>query len=212
MQTPHKPIALELRGASTALDVELARAEIYGLLARLLYAAPDADLLGALQVAVTEAPDPGGFLQEPWQDLVAAARAASVAQLQDEYAALFGGVGRPEVLLYASHYLSGFLNEKPLVELRRDLAELGLQRDDAMAETEDHAAYVCEVMRFLIAGDDAAISNLARQHQFFARHVQTWLPACCDAMAAHPRAQFCAALARFAHAFVRVEQQAFEMN
>lgn len=207
-----KPIALELRGASPVLDVEIARAEIYGLLARLFYAAPDAQLLSDLQVAVTEAPDAGGFLQEPWQDLVAAARATTPEQVQAEYTALFGGVARPDVLLYASHYLTGFLNEKPLAELRHDLANLGLQRDDAMAETEDHAAYLCEVMRYLIAGDDAAISNLARQHTFFACHLQPWLPACCDTLAAHPKAQFCAALARFTHAFVQVEQQAFEMN
>ena len=76
---------------------------------------------------------------------------------------LFGGVGKPEVYLFGSHYLSGFLNEKPLARLRTDLAALGLARDEAMPETEDHIAYLCEVMRYLIAGDEVAIANLARQ-------------------------------------------------
>ena len=86
-----------------------------------------------------------------------------------EYDALFGGVGKPEVYLFGSHYLSGFLNEKPLARLRDDLAELGLARDEAMPETEDHIAYLCEVMRYLIAGDDVAVANLTRQREFFAR-------------------------------------------
>ena len=92
-----------------------------------------------------------------------------------EYDALFGGVGKPEVYLFGSHYLSGFLNEKPLARLRDDLAALGLARDEAMPETEDHIAYLCEVMRYLIAGDDVAVANLTRQREFFAAHLQPWV-------------------------------------
>ena len=77
------------------------------------------------------------------------------------------GVGKPELVLYGSHYLSGFLNEKPLAALRGALAALGLARDDAMPETEDHVAYLCEVKRYLIAGDDVTVSNLTRQRAFF---------------------------------------------
>ena len=197
---------------SSALDEETARAEIYGLLAQLYYAPPSAELLGALQVAVTEAPAPGAFLEEPWRLLVAAARAATPAELVKEFDALFGGVGKPEVYLFGSHYLSGFLNEKPLARLRTDLAVLGLTRDEAaMPETEDHIAYLCEVMRYLIAGDDVAVANLTRQGEFFATHLQPWANALCDAIAAHPRARFYAALAGFTRAFVGVEAQGFDM-
>ncbi len=77
----------------------------------------------------------------------------------DEYSTLFGGVGKPEVYLFASHYLSGFLNDKALARLRSDLAALGLARDEAMPETEDHIAYLCEVMRYLIAGDEVSVSE-----------------------------------------------------
>ena len=101
-------------------------------------------------------------MQGPWHDLVAAARTCSDAAICDEYNQLFMGMGKPEVYLFASHYLSGFLNEKPLAALRGDLVHLGLARDDGMSETEDHFAYVCEVMRYLIAGDDVAVANAVR--------------------------------------------------
>jgi TorA maturation chaperone TorD len=199
----------ELSGST--LDEETARAEVYGLLAALYYAPPSAELLAQLRVAVTEAPAKGGMLEEPWREVVAATRNADDASIQAEYNALFGGVGKPEVYVFGSHYLSGFLNEKPLARLRTDLAKLGLQRDETMPETEDHFAYLCEVMRYLIAGDDVAVANLTQQKSFFGDHVQAWTPAMCDAVAAHPRAKFYAALAGFTRAFLSVEAQGFDM-
>lgn len=199
------------RPERSALDEETARAEIYGLLAALYYAPPDLQLLARLRVAVTEAPAAQGFLEEPWRAVVGAARGCSDAAIEAEFETLFGGVGKPEVCLYASYHLSGFLNEKPLAVLRGDLAKLGLTRDAAMPETEDHIAYLCEVMRFLIAGDDAGVSNLARQQRFFAAHLQPWVAQCCEGLQRHPQARFYAALARFTHAFMTVEAQAFDM-
>lgn len=193
------------------LDEETARAEVYGLLAALYYAAPSAELHENLQMAVTEAPAPGALLETSWAELVAAARGQSLADIGREYDALFGGVGKPEVYLFGSHYLSGFLNEKPLAALRTDIAALGLARDEAMPETEDHVAYLCEVMRYLIAGDDAAVANLTRQREFFARHVQPWLPMMCEAVMSHPKARFYRALAAFTQTFASVETQGFDM-
>lgn len=196
---------------TSALDEETARAEIYGLLAQLYYAPPTAQLLAALRVAVTDAPAQGAFLEEPWRQLVGAAREMPDAAIAGEYDALFGGVGKPELYLFGSHYLSGYLNEKPLARLRDTLAELGLARDEAMPETEDHLAYLCEVMRYLIAGDDVAVANLTRQREFFTTHLMPWANDLCDAIAAHPRARFYAALAAFTKAFVSVEAQGFDM-
>ena len=196
---------------SSALDEETARAELYGVLSQLYYAPPSPELLSALRVAVTEAPMEGGFLQESWQQLVAAARAQDDAVIAAEYDRLFGGVGKPEVFVYASHYLAGFLNEKPLARLRTSLDRLGLARGDTMPETEDHVAYLCEVMRYLIAGDDMAVCNLTAQRDFFAEHIQPWLPAMCNALEQHPAAQFYGAVARLTRAFVAVESQGFDM-
>lgn len=196
---------------SSALDEEVARAEMYGLLASLFYQPPDAEGLVQLQAAVTEAPEPGAFLEEPWRELVAQARSLTAAQIAQEYGTLFGGVGKPEVYLFGSHYLSGFLNEKPLVQLRDDLAALGLTRSEQMPETEDHVAYLLEVMRYLIAGDDVAVCNLARQAEFFNRHLQPWLARLCQTLAGHPRAAFYARLATLTEAFASVEAQGFDL-
>lgn len=196
---------------TSALDEETARAEVYGLLAQLFYGPPPADLLAALRVAVTEAPAQGGFLEEPWRELVGSARAQDDAAIAEEYDALFGGVGKPEIFLFGSHYIAGYLNEQPLVRLRDALAALGLARDEAMPETEDHIACECEVMRYLIAGDDMAVANLTRQREFFTAHLQPWVDAMCEAIAAHPKARFYAVLAQFTRAFMQVEAQAFDL-
>ena len=197
---------------SSALDEETARAELYGLIAELFYAPPTPALLAQLRVAATEAPASGGFLEEPWRALVGVARELDDASIAQEHQALFGGVGKPEVYVYASHYLSGFLNEKPLAQLRTDLAVLGLTRDSAtMSETEDHVSYLMEVMRFLVAGDDVAVSNLTQQSKFFAAHVQTWVLDLCDTLQANPRARFYAALSGLTRAFVSVETQGFDL-
>ena len=196
---------------SSALDEETARAEVYGLLAALFYAPPAPELLAQIRVAVTEAPASGAFLEESWRQLVGRARELSDQAVADEYEALFGGLGKPEVQLFGSHHLSGFLNEKPLAALRGDLAGLGLTRDETMPETEDHIAYLCEVMRFLIAGDDVEISNLSRQQAFFTAHLQPWVIRLCDSLEAHPNARFYGALAGFTRAFFSVETQGFDM-
>lgn len=210
MSTPSESHdALLAQGSS--LDEETARAEVYGLLATLYYAPPATELLDQLRVAATEAPAEGGFLEEPWRALVGAARELDLALVTAEYNALFGGVGKPEIYLFGSHYLSGFLNEKPLAKLRDDLAALGLGRDEALPETEDHIAYLCEVMRYLIAGDDVAVANLTKQREFFVDHLQPWVNQLCDVLEGHPRARFYAALAGFTRAFISVEMQGFDM-
>ena len=190
---------------------EIARAELYGLLARLWLAPPDAALLQQFNVAVTEAPEPGGYLEAPWQALVAAMRETMVEAAALEFAALFQGVGKPEVFAYGSYFLAGFMNEKPLAQLRSDLAALGLTRDETQLETEDHIAYVFEVMRYLIAGDDAGVSNLEQQRRFFRNHVQTWVDQLCDAVNEQPAARLWRAIAVMTKAFVVVEAQAFDL-
>jgi TorA maturation chaperone TorD len=197
--------------ASADDSEELARAELYGLLARLWIGPPDAALLSQFGVAITEAPQPGGMLEAPWQALVAAMRATTPEAAASEYDALFGGVGKPEVFLYGSYYLAGFLNEQPLAALRADLAAIGLARDEARSETEDHVAGVFEVMRYLIAGDDVAVCNLEQQRRFFRAHLQPWVDQLADAAQAQPRSVLWREVAGLTRAFVQVETQAFDM-
>jgi TorA maturation chaperone TorD len=168
---------------------ELARAELYGLLSLLWLEPPDDALLARFRVAVTEAPQQGGHLEAPWGVLVSTMRATTAEAAAEEHDALFGGVGKPEIFLFGSFYLTGFLNEKPLAVLRHDLQQLGLERDEARAETEDHLAYLLEVMRYLIAGDDVAVCNLEQQ-----RRLRVWRE-----------------LAIFTRAFIQVETQGFDL-
>ena len=203
--------ALPLRFASADDAEELARAELYGLLARLWLAPPDDALLAQFKVAVTQAPQPGGHLEAPWEALVAAMRATSIEAAADEYEALFLGVGKPEVFLYGSYYQAGFLNEQPLAALRADLRRLGLTRDESTGGTEDHVSYLFEVMRYLIAGDDVAACNLEQQRRFFRTHLQPWLDALCDAVDAQPRAALWRAIATLTRAFAQVETQGFDL-
>lgn len=196
---------------SSALDEETARAELYGLLALLFYSAPSTELMEQLRVAATDTPTAGAFLEEPWRALVGAARDMSDAAIQSEYDTLFGGVGKPEVYLYGSHFLSGFLNEKPLARLRTELNQLGLARSESMPETEDHFAYLCEVMRYLVAGDDVAVANLTKQREFFSTHIQPWASLMCDDIKKNPNARFYAILAELTQAFMGIEAQGFDM-
>jgi TorA maturation chaperone TorD len=198
-------------GTGDALDEELARSELYGLLSVLYYAPPSAELLAQLQVALTDAPASGALLEGPWRTLVGRARAMPLASIESEYNELFGGIGKPEIYLYGSHFLSGFLNEKPLAKLRADLAGLDLARSEAMSETEDHFAYLCEVMRYLIAADGPSDVRLTRQRQFFASHLQPWVAQLCGAIESHPRARFYSALAALTRSFMDVEAQGFDM-
>jgi len=203
--------ASPLRFASADGGEELARAELYGLLAQLWIAPPDEALLQQFKVAVTQAPEAGASLEAPWQALVAAMRSTTSAEAAAEYDALFGGVGKSEIFLYGSYYLSGYLNERPLALLRAELQRLGLARDETRAETEDHIAYLFEVMRYLIAGDDVALCNLEQQRRFFRTQLQPWVAQLCDAIDAHPRAKTWRAVADMTRQFVAVEAQAFDL-
>jgi TorA maturation chaperone TorD len=190
---------------------EAARADVYGLLARLWSAPPDDALLQQFALPRADAPAPGSFLAVPWQALADALRATTPRAAADEYDTLFLGVGKPEVFLYGSFYLSGFLHETPLAALRAELASLGLGRDPVAGETEDHIAFLCEVMRYLIAGDDIAHCNLERQRRFWRAHLQPWIERLCESVQGHEAAVIYSALAGFTRAFAQVETQALDM-
>ena len=165
---------------------DLARADLYGVLAELFYAPPTAERL--VQIGHAGA-DGGTPLGAAWNALSAAARATKPDDARDDYEHMFIGVGKPLVYLYGSWYLAGFLMEKPLAALRADLHVLGLERADAVPESEDHIAALCEVMRYLIASDISSAQSRDygggsaedAQRRFFATHIQPWSDRLCDA-------------------------------
>ncbi|MCL6468919.1 MAG: molecular chaperone, partial [Ralstonia sp.] len=202
---------------------DLARADLYGLLATLFFHAADADLLQRIAAAPLDPIGDGDIaaadaqaaassaLTQAWRKLVARAGQTTAEQADDEYTELFIGVGKPEVFLYGSYYQAGFMNEKPLVVLRDDLRRHGLERAEGITETEDHLATLCEVMRYLIAGDDVAVARIGEQRAFFQRHLAPWVDTACDAVLQHPRAALYADVAGLAKAFFDVERLALEL-
>jgi TorA maturation chaperone TorD len=196
----------------TDAEEDTARADLYGLLAALFYRAPDAGILHQIATNRAQGEAATSALGEAWNGLAESAGSLLTEDIAAEYAALFIGVGKPDIFLYGSYYIAGFLNEKPLVALRDDLARYGLERGDDVSETEDHLSTLCEVMRYLIAGDDPTISNLAEQRQFFARHLQPWVETLCTQIESHPAADFYAHASRLARSFFEVEAVALEMT
>jgi len=191
---------------------DLARAHMYALIARLLYS-PDGQLLRATAAADEIVADNANApLAEAWHALAAAAQACDEEAVEEEYEKLFIGVGRPEVMLYGSYYLAGFMMEKPLALLRDDLAQMGLARNESVCEPEDHLAALCDVMRYLITGDENCdAAGLEQQKQFFTRHIQTWYERFCDAVLEQEAANFYKHVARFTKVFFNIEAESFEM-
>lgn len=195
-------------------DEDLARAGLYGLLARLLYASPDAELLQAIAAAegMGDAASRSG-LQASWQHLQAASAAMDAEAAAQEYEQVFIGLGQGEVMPYLSWHLTGFLMEEPLARLRDDLAALGLARVAGVGEPEDHMAALCEVMRLLVNGDaESAPVSLQWQREFFARHLRPWYAGFAAQLEAAPSANYYRAVARLLRAFMDVEAQAFDME
>lgn len=195
-----------------ATEEDAARANLYGLLARLFYAAPDAALLQAI-AAADEIAAPESALAISWHGLQAVSEVMDVEAAEEEYGRLFIGLGQGELMPYLSWYLTGFLMEEPLAKLRDDLAELGLARTVEVSEPEDHIAALCEVMRWLATGDaDTAPAALARQRAFFARHLQPWYARFANDLVAAPSANYYRAVARLLKDFLDIEAQAFDIG
>ena len=193
---------------------EQARADMYALLARMLHAAPDAPMLSSLAAAdAIVAGQSGHPLDRAWERLVQAAGVMDEACVAEEFNALFISVGSPKINPYASLYMSGFINEKPLVALRDDLARLGLGRAPGQREMEDHLGALCEAMRLMIAtGPGGAMQPITLQQQFFDTHIAPWFRRCLQDIRSAPEANFYRLVADFAQAFFEVEAEAFALD
>jgi TorA maturation chaperone TorD len=186
---------------------EQARADIYRLLGALLAAPPDAALLGLLRDIrpVQDAADVA--MTAVWQGLQAAATTADPDRLQDEYFNLFIGLGRGELVPYASFYLHGLLMEQVLADLREELPGLGIERKAGIAEPEDHAAAICEIMGMLVMEDGLHL----RQSAFFEDYVASWLGSFFTDLGKAETADFYRAVAQLGQQFLAVEQRYFSL-
>ena len=194
------------------LPEDLARADLYGLIARFFHLPPDQELLDQIaatadqQEVAEDAP-----LAKAWMNLVEVAKNNPAQAWRDEFDANFISVGKPNVILNGSFYMAGHLNERPLVNIRKALEEFGLESAEEVTETEDHISSLCEVMRYLIAGDDVEISNLTNQRIFFNEHIRPWYDELCDAIDGTPEMHLYHPVAALTREFLAIEGQSFDM-
>lgn len=194
------------------LPEDLARADLYGLIARFFQAPPDQELLDQIAAtadqhdAADEAP-----LAKVWMNVLEVAKNNPAKAWQEEFNLNFISIGKPNVVLNGSYYMAGHLNEKPLVNIRRALETFGLEAAEEITETEDHISSLCEVMRYLIAGDDVEISNLTNQRVFFNDHIRPWYDELCDAIEGIPEMHLYHPIAALTREFLAIEGQSYDM-
>jgi TorA maturation chaperone TorD/DNA-binding transcriptional regulator YdaS (Cro superfamily) len=187
-------------------EIDQLRAAEYGLLSLLLGKAPDADTLRRVATLKGDGSDLGMAHIE----LAAAAAQTDDRAVSKEFFDLFIGIGRGELLPYASYYLTGFLHERPLARVREDLRMLGIERAGTSREPEDHIAILLEVMAGLARNDFEA--EFAEQARFFERHLKPWAARMFADLEMSPSARFYRAVGRAGRVFIELESEAFTLS
>ncbi|MFT5505503.1 MAG: TorA maturation chaperone TorD [Gammaproteobacteria bacterium] len=184
------------------------RASAYSLLAALLRKNPDESLLSRLGLFSASNEDENDDLILAMSMLALSASSHRLDEIEDEYHQLFVGLGRGEVVPFGSWYLTGFLMEQPLSDLRDDLQQLGFERSENVREPEDHIAALCEVMSVMIS--DRA--SLETQLTFFNQHMSPWFGRFFNDLVQSESAVFYQSVARFGTAFIEFESEYFTMQ
>ena len=186
-------------------DEERFRAQFYLLLSRLLGAAADHDLLNVIKGLEVDDTSIGQELTR----LKTLAENTSVEAVSEEYNKLFIGVTQGELIPFKSYYLTGFLNEKPLAELRDDMQKLGIAKSDQVAEPDDHITFLFEMMHGLIVGSFGKPSTIPEQNRFFENHIACWAPKFFENLETAEAARFFVPVGRIGKFFMEVESEAF---
>ena len=194
--------------ATQILAEDLLRAHQYRLLARFLAVPVDAALL---QLASSFKGD-DTELGQALHTLARIAAQTTPRAATAEYHDLFVGLGRGELVPYASYYLTGFLNEKPLANLRGDMARLGIARADHVKEPEDHIAALCDMMAGLITGAFDEPLDIPAQRAFFDAHLAPWGRRFFEDLEGAKAAMLYTPIGTLGRVFMSIETTAFEMT
>ncbi|WP_075997332.1 TorD/DmsD family molecular chaperone [Salaquimonas pukyongi] len=184
-----------------------ARADLYDFLGLLLAKPADASLLNQI-AALKSSPTPLGKSMDTLSRLAGVTTAETAER---EYNTLFIGLGRGELLPFASYYLTGFLNEKPLAKLRGDMAGRGIARAQGKHEPEDGMASLMEMMGGMIVGRYGTVTPLEDQKQFFDAHIAPWAVHFYTDLEASKSSVFYAAVGTIGRQFMEIEEEAFRM-
>ncbi|MCK7551708.1 TorD/DmsD family molecular chaperone [Marinobacter goseongensis] len=198
----------EVQCPRSVSNEDRARAQMYQLLGTLLGNPPSRELLKGL-AALQGDDTPLGSAS---RNLAALAERTAPGDAEREFNNLFVGLGRGELLPYASYYLTGFLNEKPLAELRSDLMARGIQANDDVKEPEDHMGTLCEIMAGIITGEFPCDSELPSQKAFFDAHLAKWAALFFTDLEKAQAAVFYAPVGSLGRAFMAIEADAFAIQ
>ena len=200
-----KPVAPDLE----ITEEDRIRANTYRLLGTLMARPPGQEVIDLLQQVDIDEAEQDSAMAAAWKTLSLAAQRATVEELDDEYHALFIGIGRGEVVPYSSWYLTGFMMERPLAQLRQDLKRFGLERGEKVKEPEDHAGALCETMSLLISGPGAVSPH--EQKAFFGDHIAPWMDKFFEDLQRAEAANFYSAVGALGEQFIEVDKQYLEM-
>ena len=200
--------AAEVQCPRSISDEDRARAQMYQLLGVLLGGPPSSELLRGL-AALQGDDTPIGSAS---RNLAALAQRTAPNDAEREFNNLFVGIGRGELLPYTSYYLTGFLNEKPLADLRSDLMARGIKARDNVKEPEDHMGTLCEIMAGIIAGEFLCDSDQPSQKAFFDAHLAKWAALFFTDLEEAQSAVFYAPVGSLGRAFMAVEADAFAIQ
>lgn len=192
----------------TIAEEDRLRADLYDFLAALLAAPPDLRLLRKCAGLTGD----DSALGRGIATLAKLAQVAVPSSVEREFNDLFIGLGRGELLPYASFYLTGFLNEKPLAQLRRDMAAASIARAENVFEPEDNIASLMEMMAGLIEGRFGAPASVARQREFFNRHIAPWAGHFFADLEGAKGSVFYAPVGAIGRAFMVIEKEAFRLS
>jgi TorA maturation chaperone TorD len=187
-------------------DIDLLRSQEYALLANLLARAPTRDLL----VGLARLDGDANPLGRAHAALAEAARVTDADAVSREFFDLFIGVGRGEILPYASYYLTGFLNERPLARVREDLHALGIETSEDVREPEDHVAILCEVMAGLAGRQFAAEAGAERR--FFDQHLKPFAERFFADLETAASSRFYRSVGALGRLFIEIEAEAFAIE
>ena len=194
--------------AHTVSEEDQLRAGMYRFLAGLLRTEPGEELIASTaELSGDDTP-----IGKACATLSYLADEMDLATIRAEYVSLFIGVGRGELLPYCSYYLTGFLNEKPLANLRADMARIGIARADGVKEPEDHIASLCDMMAGLIIGEFGEPASISEQAEFFNTHIAPWGELFFADLEVAKTAVFYAPVGSMGRIFLDIESQAFDMS
>jgi TorA maturation chaperone TorD len=200
---------MSLQAESTGIDAEdRLRADLYNFLG-LLLARPPGEMLLEQTAALSGDASPLG---QAIEGLARVAKVSKPTAVEREFNALFIGLGRGEILPYASYYLTGFLNEKPLAKLRQDMAALRVARADNVFEPEDSMASLMETMGGLIVGRFGTPAGIERQKTFFNNHIAPWAAHFYSDLEAAKSSVLYASVGAVGREFMAIEREAFRMT